>query len=86
MSGEYGGLYRGIVTGVDPSTLEKVWVSIPSITGKSSIWAFPCRPSADQSLNCKPGHGVWVMFENGELSSPVVMGFYGPVSPPDKGN
>lgn len=73
------GIFRGVVTdSFDPSGLNRLKVSIPLVTGTGSLWAFPCQPTPDAPApDVKPGDGVWIMFEGGDRSYPVWVGFYG---------
>jgi hypothetical protein len=73
------GLYRGVVTDSrDPSGLHRLRVSVPVITGVSSVWAFPCFAAPGQApVDVQTGDGVWVMFEGGDRAYPVWVGFYG---------
>jgi hypothetical protein len=57
---------------VDPTMKGRVQVNIPALPG-SATWAQPCRPYRSSDLP-PIGTAVWVMFEQGNLDSPVWMG------------
>ena len=74
------GIYRGVITdAVDPSGLNRLYVSIPVITGSNSVWAFPCV--VGQMPQVQAGSGVWIAFEGGDVSYPVWIGFFAEVTP-----
>jgi Type VI secretion system/phage-baseplate injector OB domain len=76
------GLYRGVVVDADdPSGLNRLRVSIPTVAGLDSIWAHPCLPDPNNVPVVRRGQGVWVMFEAGDRSYPVWVGFYGTRAP-----
>lgn len=72
------GIYRGVVTDKDTTSLNRLKVSVPLITGLGSVWAMPCysEPGAVPE-DIRVGDGVWVMFEAGDRAFPVWVGFYG---------
>lgn len=70
------GVYRAIVTNnVDPTGLNRIQVSVPMLTGENSVWAFPCVQGTVPIT--KPGDGVWIAFEGGDVHYPVWLGFFG---------
>ena len=79
-STRYYGLYRGTVSSnTDPMMLGRLQVGVSGISDAiSQSWANPCVvfAASDKGLFALPpvGANVWVMFENGELDSPVWMG------------
>lgn len=73
------GLYRGIcVTSADPEALMRVRVQVPQVTGEQSTeWALPCVPPGVTATRLpRPGEGVWVMFEAGDVTKPVWVGVW----------
>ena len=75
----YHGIFRGIcIDNLDPQARGRVQVRVPAVFGdQDSSWAMPCRAlgmpgAAPPSV----GEAVWVMFEGGDASRPVVMGTY----------
>lgn len=78
----YFGKYRGYVHRVDdPLGLGRIMVIVPRVLGDTPTgWALPCSPYAgpDQGLYVVPdvGSGVWVEFEEGDLSSPIWSGMW----------
>ncbi|HEY3442956.1 MAG TPA: phage baseplate assembly protein V [Paludibaculum sp.] len=92
------GKFRGIVTdNVDPTTIGRVQVTVPSIGEFVPSFAMPCSPFAgpDVGLCLIPpvGANVWVEFEGGDVNLPIWSGcFWGAgefpaeaqVSPPDQ--
>jgi hypothetical protein len=69
----YGGIYRGIVSSVIDPLAGRVQIMIPSFPSGSARWAQTCLPP-DVRANYRAGQLVWVMFENGNLEYPVVIG------------
>ena len=70
----YGGIYRGVVSGSgDPLSNGRVQVSIPSLPAGAASWAMTSLPP-DCRGGYRTGQFVWVMFENGDLNYPVVVG------------
>lgn len=91
MNGSFG-KYRGFVEdNQDPSNLGRLRVRVPKLLGDESMWAVPCVPYAGSGSGFfmlpEPGSGVWVEFEEGDLSRPIWSGCWwapGQV-PPDHG-
>ena len=69
----YGGIYRGVVSGGADPLNSRVQVLIPSLPAGSAQWAMTCLPP-DVRGTYRTGQSVWVMFENGDLNYPVVVG------------
>ena len=69
-----GGIYRGVVVdAVDPLLRGRLLVQIPNLLAERSAWAMPCfTPSAASTPAV--GDGVWILFEAGDLESPVWLG------------
>ena len=83
-AGRYLGKYRGtVVTNVDPMRQGRIQVRVPDVLGETpSSWAMPCFPVAGPQMGAylipPVGAGVWVEFEQGDLSYPVWVGcWYG---------
>lgn len=77
------GLYRGIVRDVDdPEGQGRIRVEIHELlgAGKLTNWASYCTPfgggGAGFFMLPRLGDGVWVMFERGEPTKPVWIGFW----------
>jgi hypothetical protein len=71
----YFGVYRGVVTGGgDPLGQGRVMVAIPSVLAAAPSWAAVAAPFGPVSGEPQVGSPVWVMFEAGDLASPVVIG------------
>jgi uncharacterized protein involved in type VI secretion and phage assembly len=77
------GLYRGIVRDVDdPEGHGRIRVEVHELlgAGKLTNWASYCAPfgggGAGFFMLPRPGDGVWVMFERGEPTRPVWIGFW----------
>jgi uncharacterized protein involved in type VI secretion and phage assembly len=77
------GLYRGIVRDVDdPEEKGRVRVEVHELLGAGRLtnWASYCAPfgggGAGFFMLPRPGDGVWVMFERGEPTRPVWIGFW----------
>ncbi|WP_020672144.1 phage baseplate assembly protein V [Amycolatopsis nigrescens] len=80
----YLGKYRGtVVTNVDPMRQGRIQVRVPDVLGDAtSSWAMPCFPmtGAQAGVYTVPpvGAGVWVEFEQGDVSFPIWVGcWYG---------
>ncbi len=74
------GKYRGTVTQVDSSTL-RVKAKVPAVLGDvESGWCRMCVPYAGANVGIafipEEGAGVWVEFEGGDVSYPVISGCY----------
>lgn len=69
------GIYRGIVmNAMDPQRQGRVQVQVPG-NASGSIWAMVSRPiGATDQAAAAVGSQVWVMFEGGDPSRPVVTG------------
>jgi hypothetical protein len=80
LDNRYFGKYRGYVHDVaDPENRGRVRVVVPRLLGDTPTgWALPASPYAgpDQGLFTVPdlGAGVWVEFEEGDLSKPIWTG------------
>jgi uncharacterized protein involved in type VI secretion and phage assembly len=77
------GLYRGIVRDVDdPEGKGRLRAEVHELlgAGKLTNWASYCSPfgggGAGFFMLPRPGDGVWVMFERGEPTKPVWIGFW----------
>jgi len=78
------GKYRGtVVVNVDPDGRGRIQVRVPDVLGEvTSSWAMPCFPFAGPQLGFyvvpPVGAGVWVEFEQGDVSWPIWAGcWYG---------
>jgi uncharacterized protein involved in type VI secretion and phage assembly len=74
------GKYRGTVTDVDASTM-RVKASVPDVLPMGgSGWAMPCVPYAGPQVGFimlpEVGSGVWIEFEQGDVSYPIWAGCY----------
>ena len=85
------GKYRGKVTNnKDPDHRGCVEVQVHSLFREEKLWAMPCAPFGGNGhgLFMAPeiGANVWVEFEGGDTSLPVVTGYYWPPaeSPKDR--
>ncbi|MBW2147159.1 MAG: hypothetical protein JRI22_09085 [Deltaproteobacteria bacterium] len=83
MKGKRFGIYRGIVRDVnDPESKGRVRVEIHEVLGPGKLtdWASYCSPfgggGAGFFMLPRLGDGVWVMFERGEPTKPVWIGFW----------
>ncbi len=77
------GLYRGVVRDVDdPEEKGRIRAEVHELlgVGKLTNWASYCSPfgggGAGFFMLPRPGDGVWVMFERGEPTKPVWIGFW----------
>lgn len=75
----YHGIFRGMcINNLDPTAMGRVQVRVPAVLGdQDGGWAVPCR--ALGSPGAAPpsvGDSVWVMFEGGDPSRPVVVGTF----------
>lgn len=98
----YLGKYRGtVVVNVDPMRMGRIQVQVPDVLGNTpSSWAMPCLPVAGPQMGhyvVPPiGAGVWVEFEQGDVSYPIWTGCWygsaaevpplGPAGPPNSPN
>lgn len=74
------GKYRGTVTDIDTDTL-RIKAKVPAVLGEQPTgWCMPCVPyaGADVGFAFLPevGAGVWIEFENGDVSYPIWTGCY----------
>ncbi len=79
----YYGKYRGYVSEVnDPESRGRIRARVPRLLGEDTPtgWALPASPYAgpDQGLFAVPelGAGVWIEFEEGDLSRPIWSGMW----------
>jgi hypothetical protein len=76
------GKYRGLVRDVsDPEGKGRIRAQVPTVLGEQdSPWAMPCLPFGGPghglALLPEVGDGVWVEFEEGDLSRPIWSGFW----------
>jgi len=78
MSKKFFGKYRGsVLSNADPQRLGRLQVNVPSLTTQA-LWAMPCFPCAGQQMGVWAlpviGAGVWVEFEEGDLTKPIWTG------------
>jgi phage baseplate assembly protein gpV len=74
------GKYRGTVTDVDVDTL-RIKAKVPAVLGEQPTgWCMPCVPYAGPNVGFaflpEVGAGVWIEFENGDVSYPIWTGCY----------
>ena len=80
MSKKFFGKYRGsVLNNVDPERIGRLQVQVPSLMGSTpAVWAMPCFPCAGYQMGVWAlpaiGTGVWVEFEEGDLTKPVWTG------------
>jgi len=81
VEGRYYGKYRGEVTdNSDPDNLGRLRARVPRLLGDSETgWALPAFPyggASEQGFFAMPdvGAGVWIEFEEGNLSYPIWSG------------
>lgn len=81
---KYLGKFRGtVVTNVDPLNQGRLQVRVPDVLGEvTTSWAMPSFPMAGRQAGFyhipPTGSGVWIEFEQGDLSYPVWVGcWYG---------
>lgn len=75
------GKYRGVVTdNADPLKRARVKVRCDDALGSEQLWAMPCVPYAGKGVGFVAippvGAGVWIEFEQGELSMPIWVGCF----------
>ena len=76
----FWGKYRGVVTDdSDPLAKGRLRARVPAVLGdEPSGWALPCVPylgSGEGPALAPPvGSGVWIEFEEGDLSRPIWVG------------
>jgi uncharacterized protein involved in type VI secretion and phage assembly len=70
------GVVRGtIANAMDPTGSGRVFVQLPAVAGAAGTWAPVCRAfGAPAPASAAVGRAVWVAFENGDPSFPVVLG------------
>jgi hypothetical protein len=71
-------IYRAtVINNIDPLSQGRVQVSVLGSPGASG-WATPCAPyNSNESVTVPPvGENVWVMFEDGDPSYPVWLGWF----------
>jgi hypothetical protein len=73
------GLYRGVVaSSTDPQLRGRLQIRVPAVAGNDLLWAPILQPftggAVAMSAPGTVGASVWVMFESGDASRPVVMG------------
>ena len=75
MNNEYFGIYRGVVTDVDdPYGGRRVKARVPAVLGENrTSWALLCEPLGHSGVP-EVGTPVWIQFEGGDPSYPVLMG------------
>lgn len=83
LSNHYYGKYRGYVHDVaDPENRGRIRAIVPRLLGDATPtgWALPAAPYAgpDQGFFAvpDPGTGVWMEFEEGDLSRPIYSGLW----------
>lgn len=75
MAGAAYGIYQGTVLNVsDPMGAGRIQVMVPSVGGQTSGWAKPCVAPGGSTSGTQIGDQAWVMFEQGDTSSPVFLG------------
>ena len=76
---QFGGLYRAtVIDSIDPAAGGRLQVAVPEVT-EAKVWAERCSPLAPWRCESEPpspapGTPVWIMFEQGDPSFPVVVG------------
>ena len=76
----YYGKYRGTVTDIEDDTL-RIKAKVPAVLGDQATgWCMPCVPYAGPDVGFaflpEVGSGVWIEFENGDVSYPIWTGCY----------
>lgn len=74
--GRYPSIYRGVLLNTaDPLNSGRMQVRVPEVFGAESSWAGVCKPLGSSGVTGPSiGSQVWVMFEGGEATRPVVLG------------
>ena len=74
--GQFNSIYRGIVTNaIDPMASGRAQVRLPQLAAGGDLWAATCAAfGAPPGSGPRVGDEVWIMFENGDASRPVVLG------------
>ena len=78
MALKLSGIYRGMVIDTqDPWAQGRLYIQVPDNPGTTG-WAMPCAPyDGSGSVSTPPtGSNVWIMFEDGDPSYPVWMGWF----------
>ena len=70
----YSGLYRGIVQQPYAMKTQRISISVPQVHGESQVDAMMSFQGTRPTYAV--GKAVWVMFEGGDPSMPVVMGVW----------
>jgi uncharacterized protein involved in type VI secretion and phage assembly len=79
-TGRHYGKYRGLVTdNQDPNSLGRVKARVPEVLADVETgWALPCSPYAGPGVGFfavpPVGAGVWIEFEAGDVSRPILSG------------
>ena len=80
MSKKIFGKYRGtVLQNLDPMAIGRLQVTVPDVSGlAASEWAMPCFACAGPHMGVWAlppiGAGVWVEFEQGDLTRPIWTG------------
>lgn len=79
------GLYRGVISATDdPDGQGRVKALIPQVLlNEMSGWMWVQDELGLKTKSPNIGQGVWVQFEGGDPSFPVVVGYFGPNQNPD---
>ena len=76
----FHGKYRGTCTEIDSSTL-RIKAKVPAVLGEQTTgWCRLCVPYAGPNVGIaflpEMGAGVWIEFEGGDVSYPILTGCY----------